>query len=50
MNRHHMRKVLKNEDLLKVKDELQEIKPMPGVFEQRFVVRLKGTFTQKRDK
>ena len=40
-------KVLKNEDLLKIKDELQEIKPMPGVFEQRFVVRLKGTFTKK---
>ena len=40
-------KVLKESDLLSVKDELQAIRPMPGVFEQRFVVRLKGTFIKK---
>ena len=40
-------KVLKESDLLKVKDELQKINPMPGVFEQRFVVRLKGTYVKK---
>ncbi len=40
-------KVLKESDLLSVKDELRAIHPMPGVFEQRFVVRLKGTFVKK---
>jgi myo-inositol-1-phosphate synthase len=40
-------KVLKENDLLKIKDELQAIYPMPGVFEQRFVVRLKGDYIKK---
>ncbi len=40
-------KVLKESDLIKVKDELTKIHPMPGVFEQRFVVRLKGTYVKK---
>jgi myo-inositol-1-phosphate synthase len=40
-------KVLKESDLLKVKDELRKIHPMPGVFEQRFVVRLKGSYIKK---
>jgi myo-inositol-1-phosphate synthase len=40
-------KVLKESDLLSVKDELQAIRPMPGVFEQRFVVRLKAAFIKK---
>ncbi len=40
-------KVLKNEDLNLVKDELESLHPMPGVFEQRFVVRLKGEYVKK---
>jgi myo-inositol-1-phosphate synthase len=40
-------KVLKQSDLLKVKNELRSINPMPGAFEQRFVVRLKGTYVKK---
>ncbi|MEJ2613626.1 MAG: inositol-3-phosphate synthase [Ignavibacteriaceae bacterium] len=40
-------KVLKQSDLLKVKNELRSINPMPGAFEQRFVVRLKGTYVTK---
>lgn len=36
--------VLKEQDLSKVKNELEELKPMPGVFEQRFVTRLKATY------
>lgn len=40
-------KVLKNEDLNLVKDELESLHPMPAVFEQRFVVRLKGDYVKK---
>lgn len=36
--------VLKEQDLHNVKKELEELKPMRGVFEQRFVTRLKATF------
>ncbi|GHT32655.1 myo-inositol-1-phosphate synthase [Bacteroidia bacterium] len=35
--------VLKNEDIDVVKDELQAIKPIPAVFDQKFVKRLHGT-------
>ncbi len=37
-------KVLTNEDLDKVKDELATIKPMKAVFDQEFVKRLHGTW------
>jgi myo-inositol-1-phosphate synthase len=35
--------VLKKEDLERVKEELEAIHPMPGVFDQNFVKRLHGT-------
>ncbi len=40
-------KVVDTPDLEKVKQELQAIHPMPGVFEQRFVVRLHGDYVKK---
>lgn len=40
-------KVLGESDLLKVKEELQSLRPMPGVFEQRYVARLKGEYVKK---
>jgi myo-inositol-1-phosphate synthase len=39
--------VLTNEDLDKVKDELQAIKPMKAVFDQNFVKRLHGTWVKE---
>ncbi|MGE5403136.1 MAG: inositol-3-phosphate synthase [Ignavibacteriales bacterium] len=36
--------VLEEKDLLKVKDELQGIRSMPGVFEKKYVKRLNGTW------
>lgn len=36
--------VLKEKDLNKVKDELQNIKPMPAVFDHNFARRLNGTY------
>jgi myo-inositol-1-phosphate synthase len=38
--------VLKERDLHNVKKELEELRPMRGVFEQRFVTRLKATYTK----
>lgn len=38
--------VLTNEDLDKVKDELEAIKPMKAVFDQEFVKRLHGTWVK----
>ncbi len=38
--------VLNEKDLLKVKEELSEIRPMAAVFEQKFVVNLKPSFTK----
>lgn len=40
-------KVLSNEDLDKIKDELHELKPMRGVFDQKYVVRLKGEYVKQ---
>ena len=40
-------KVLDEKDLLPVKDQLKKIKPMAAVFEQKFVVNLKPSFTKK---
>jgi myo-inositol-1-phosphate synthase len=39
--------VLEQKDLDLVKDELQAIKPMPGVFDQNWVKRLNGTHVKK---
>src|SRR3954452_5749162 len=39
--------VLTNEDLRKVKDFLEGIKPMPGVFEPAYVKKLSGTYIKK---
>jgi myo-inositol-1-phosphate synthase len=39
--------VLTVEDIDKVKDELQTIRPMRGVFDQRFVKRLHGTWVKQ---
>jgi myo-inositol-1-phosphate synthase len=41
--------VLKNEHLDQVKEELQAIKPMRGVFYPEFVKRLNGTYTKTAD-
>lgn len=40
-------KVLHEKDLLAVRKELDAIRPMPAVFEQKFVVRLHGDFVRK---
>ncbi len=40
-------KVLAESDLLKVKGDMQNVRPMAGVFEQRYVVRLKGDYVKK---
>lgn len=37
-------RVLEDSDLLKVKDELESIRSMPGVFDQKYVKRLNGTW------
>ncbi len=39
-------KVLEDRDLARVRGELEQIRPMPGVFEQRFVTRLRGTWVK----
>lgn len=39
--------VLKKEDLDKVKDELEAIRPFTGVFDQEYVKRLHGTHVKK---
>jgi myo-inositol-1-phosphate synthase len=39
--------VLNERDLSKVKDELEQFSPMTAVFEQRFVTRLKPSWTKK---
>jgi myo-inositol-1-phosphate synthase len=38
--------VLDDKDLIKVKDELENLRPMKAVFEQRFVTRLKGDWVK----
>ena len=38
--------VLKEKDLLPVKEQLSQIRPMAAVFEQKFVVNLKASFTK----
>jgi len=40
-------KVLEERDLLKVQDDLQSIRSIPGVFEKKFVKRLNGTWVKK---
>ncbi len=40
-------KVLEERDLLRVKDELQQIRPMKAVFDQQYVTRLKGTWVKE---
>jgi myo-inositol-1-phosphate synthase len=42
---HH--KVLTKDDVMKVEDELETLRPMPGVFDQKYVVRLKGKYVKK---
>ena len=39
-------RVLNEKDLLPVKEQLSNIRPMPAVFEQKFVVNLKSSFTK----
>lgn len=39
--------VLLKEDLLKVKTDLEKIKPMPGVFDKKYVKKLDGTWIKK---
>jgi myo-inositol-1-phosphate synthase len=39
--------VLKEKDLAGIKDELEQIRPMAGVFDQTYVKRLTGTFIKK---
>lgn len=39
--------ILKREDIEKVKTELTNIRPMKGVFEQKYVKRLKGEYIKK---
>ena len=39
-------KVLEDRDLARVRGELEQIRPMPGVFEQRFVTRLRGAWVK----
>ncbi len=41
--------VLKEKDLLPVKEQLSSIRPMPAVFEQKFVVNLKASYTKTGD-
>lgn len=40
-------RVLEGSDLLKVKDELESIRSMPGVFDQKYCKRLNGTWIKK---
>ncbi|MGE5478982.1 MAG: inositol-3-phosphate synthase [Chloroflexota bacterium] len=40
-------KVLEVQDIDKVKDELDSLRPMPGVFDQKYVVRLKGEYVKE---
>ena len=40
-------KVLDERDLAPVRDELQQIRPMKAVFEQRYVTRLNGTWVKQ---
>ena len=40
-------KVLKSEDIEKVKNELKELKPMKGVFEQNYVKKLNGDYIKE---
>lgn len=40
-------KVLKNEDMDKIKKELMNLRPMKGVFEQQYVKNLKGEFIKE---
>ncbi|MGE5410578.1 MAG: inositol-3-phosphate synthase, partial [Clostridiales bacterium] len=40
-------KVLSKDDLEPIREELEEIEPMPGVFEKRFVVNLNGEYIKK---
>jgi len=42
----HVAKVLNETDLLKVKDELEALHPMKGVFDKKFVTRLDGTYVK----
>jgi myo-inositol-1-phosphate synthase len=39
--------VLEEKDLVKIKNELEAIRPMPGVFEKNYVKRLDGTYIKK---
>lgn len=39
--------VLTKDDVEKVKDELDALRPMPGVFDQKYVVRLKGEYVKE---
>lgn len=41
--------VLKEKDLLPVKEQLSSIRPMPAVFKQKFVVNLKASYTKTGD-
>ncbi|MCB9018673.1 MAG: inositol-3-phosphate synthase [Prevotellaceae bacterium] len=40
-------RVLEDKDLEGIKDELEKLHPMPGVFDQNFVKRLEGTYMKK---
>ncbi len=42
-------KVLEEKDLDKIKDELQNIRPMKAVFDQKYVARLQGDWVKKAD-
>ena len=39
--------VLTKDHVMQVRDELDHLRPMPGVFNQKYVVRLKGKFVKK---